>query len=66
MPNDTHNLLLSLPKVTHRKLKRMADKSLRSVRAEILVAVNEHIAADAVPAAQAQPLTDAGAGKEQK
>lgn len=56
----THPVLLNLPKSLHRQVKRSAERNLRSVHAEIIRAVQNHVltaatAADAAEPAPAQP-----------
>lgn len=56
MANEqTHPVLLNLPKSLHRQIKRSAERNLRSVHAEILRAVQNYVLATSTaetPAAQ--------------
>jgi hypothetical protein len=55
MTNEqTHGLLLNLPKPLHRQLKRRAERNLRSVHSEIVLAIQNHLLG-AAPADTAQP-----------
>jgi hypothetical protein len=55
MANEqTHPVLLNLPKSLHRRLKRHAERNLRSVHSEIILAVQNHLLS-AAPADTAQP-----------
>lgn len=54
MPTETlHPVLINLPKSLHRKIKLRAGRNLRSVHAEIVVAITNHVAG-AAPADTAQ------------
>lgn len=61
MANEqTHPVLLNLPKSLHRQVKRSAERNLRSVHAEIIRAVQNYVltaatTADAAEPAPAQP-----------